>query len=404
LSSGADGIVEAAAKLRRVARRGSSAAQTADSLAAALGLWRDRAYPYRRETVELIAERRGFSIELLDRSIDALVEPFNAAALRSLADRVAPRPELFGFVMPGNVPGAGLHEVCATLIAGASVLVKTATAEPIFFEFFKRTLFDIDPKLHDRIAVFNWGRYEAMPTRILVENCDHLVVYGDDFTVGSFASAHPSFAAFGSRASAAAIAKEQASAKCLETAAAVARDATLFEQQGCLSVHHVFVEAARGDQGLIFAEALARKLEELAHELPPPGRLAIENATTLRRARESARWRGLSGELVRIWEGEGLSWCVIYDPGASFTVSPAFRTVCVSAVEDRSEIDGRLAPAQGRLEAFAVAGSDQFRQALAPSLRRLGVSYICEPGRMQSPPADWPHGDGALLNLLWRQR
>ena len=72
----------------------------------------------------------------------------------------------------------------------------------------------------------------------------------------------------------------------------------------------------------------------------------------------------------------------------------------VSELESADQLGARLGAAAGRLEAFALGAPDGLRAPLESELRGLGVSYVCEPGRMQSPPLDWPHGGGAMLELL----
>ncbi|HVB82498.1 MAG TPA: acyl-CoA reductase, partial [Candidatus Binataceae bacterium] len=191
-------------------------------------------------------------------------------------------------------------------------------------------------------------------------------------------------------------------------AVGLARDVTLFEQRGCLSPHQVFVLGDAGEaRG--FAARLARALERLAHRLPAPARLPLGDAATIRALRERARWRALAErpELeVALWEGDrtglssGMTWTVIYDGAATFCASPGYRTVFVSALETDDELGERLGAAAGRLEAFALAAPPGARARLEADLRGLGVSYVCEPGRMQSPPLDWPHGGGAMLKLL----
>jgi hypothetical protein len=98
--------------------------------------------------------------------------------------------------------------------------------------------------------------------------------------------------------------------------------------------------------------------------------------------------------------GESMTWTVVYDGAAPFCVSPGYRTVFVSALDGADELGGRLGTASRRLEAFALAAPSDVREGLEAKLRLLGVSYVCEPGRMQSPPLDWPHGGGAFLELL----
>ena len=95
-----------------------------------------------------------------------------------------------------------------------------------------------------------------------------------------------------------------------------------------------------------------------------------------------------------------MTWTVIYDGAAGFSASPGYRTVFVSALESADELGECLGAAAGRLEAFALAAPPDVRARLEGGLQLLGVSYVCEPGRMQSPPLDWPHGGGAMLELL----
>jgi len=97
-----------------------------------------------------------------------------------------------------------------------------------------------------------------------------------------------------------------------------------------------------------------------------------------------------------------MAWTVIYDGGGAFCASPGYRTVFVSALQSADQLGTRLGAAAGRLEAFALGAPDGLRARLEAGLRDVGVSYVCEPGRMQSPPLDWPHGGGAMLELLHR--
>ena len=367
---------------------------------------------------------------LLDESLDALLEPVTAAALKSVAANLPRTDRLFGFLMPGNVPGAGIHEVCAALLAGAGLIIKSASSEPLFFANFMRTLAEVDATVAARVAVVNFGRGDDAAMRELWAACDGgVVAYGDDASIAALSAAAGGarpLAGFGSRLSGALVVPG-ASPSAAETAAdGLARDVTLFEQRGCLSPHHVFVvgdaSEARG-----FAARLARALERLARRLPAPARLPLDAAAAIRALRERARWRALAqrpagarGHDVALWEGErvipapgetpgagmtesmtkSMTWTVIYDGTADFSASPGYRTVFVSALKSADELGERLGAAAGRLEAFALSAPPDVSDRLDAGLRRLGVTYVCEPGRMQSPPLDWLHGGGAMLELL----
>jgi hypothetical protein len=138
--------------------------------------------------------------------------------------------------------------------------------------------------------------------------------------------------------------------------------------------------------------------------LPAPPRLPLGAAASIRGLRERVRWRALAettgGGGVGLWEGQRMAWTVIFDAAAPFSASPGYRTVFVSALGHADELGARLGAAAGRLEAFALAAPLDVREGLAGELLRLGATYVCDPGRMQSPPLDWPHGGGAMLELL----
>ncbi len=397
-----------AAMLARCARRLRAAAtaplgpgQTAAALAGACEAWRDPAYERRKRTLDQVSARSGLGLELLGESLSALLEPFERTAFQTLAAR-APRPSLLlGFIMPGNVVGAGLHEVIQALVAGAAVLIKSAAAEPFFFAQFARTVAAADGALGRRIAVTAFARERADLSRALARNCDALVAFGSDDTIATLRGLTPNLIPFGSRLSGGfvdcdGIAPDRADA----LAAAVACDVALFEQRGCLSLHHVFVRARRTELAHGFAALVARALEGIARRLPAPRALSLGEGAPLRAAREEARWRRIGGEPVDLWEGSNFSYSVIFDPATSFRPSPAYRTVYVSAVAGQAELERRLAPVKGKLEAFAIYDPHRRCPELALRLKAFGVSHACAPGQMQSPPLDWPHGRGRLLKHL----
>jgi hypothetical protein len=190
----------------------------------------------------------------------------------------------------------------------------------------------------------------------------------------------------------------------------------MFDQRGCLSPHHIFVEQRARE----FAACLAAKLAELMphFDLAAPRKPILEDAIALRRVRETVRWRRLGGEEVELWEDPNWQWTVAFDRTANFTPSPGWRTVFVSPFSDPSDLQRRLEPVRGRVEGFAIAGEEVATRAAGsalqsrrfnatPRLRAVrsaiescGATYICGPGEMQSPPLDWPHGGGDFIRLF----
>jgi hypothetical protein len=379
----------------RAGNVGPGADRMADALARAFELWRDRDYARRRDTIAAIADSAGYSIAMLANSIDALLKPFTDDALMATAARVSgnsgiQKPKTVGFIAAGNVAGAGIHEIAIALIAGARVLIKTASAEPIFFAEFARMLAEVDREAGARIEVLNWGRARTDLTAELIAKCERVVAYGDDATIESLRN-RSDMIGFGSRVSAALI-----EASCIDgVAEPLARDVALFEQLGCLSLHHVFVVNPDGRAARDLAIRMAEALERLAVSMPP-ARIPVRDAAEIRGMRERARWRAIAGEPVELFEGRGLEWTLVFEAKAdSFRVSPGFRTVHVTAVRDLAEFRDRIGNMSGRIEAMAVAGHDCEIEA-----RELAIPYMCAPGEMQSPPLDWRHGGGRFLDLM----
>ncbi|MEA2679420.1 MAG: hypothetical protein QOK03_1142 [Candidatus Binataceae bacterium] len=409
-------VFATAARLRIIVREPISPIRVAVALDAAAELWRDRDYAMRRETVGAIAAAWGWTDALLNESIGALMVPLNRFALENLARQVPRRNDLIGLIMPGNMPGAGIHEYVMGLLAGCTLMVKTATAEPFFFVRFTQTLREVDAEVGARIAVLNWSRERENITGALRTNCDWIAAFGDDDTIAQLdaikglgrsreSGTGRLMAGFGTRVSGAIVTGELAvGPRAIPVASAIARDVSLFEQQGCLSPHHIFVESSHAGAAHEFAREMAAALERFAKQAPSPRRYGLEEAAAVRRVRESARWRGIGGEAVALMEGRGLSWTVVCDDEASFTASPGYRTVTVSSFGDLPDLQRRLAPVAGRIEAIAIAAPKARLESLRAFMEALDLCYLCAPGAMQSPPLDWSHGGGAFMRALAASR
>jgi hypothetical protein len=339
----------------------------------------------------------------MNDSIDALMQPFTSKALAALASRVNRRgtrnpADLLGFIMAGNVAGAGLHEVAIALVTGATLFLKTASNEPIFFSEFAGTLAEIDSEVASRIAIFTWQRDHADLTSVFTAKCDRIVAYGDDNTIASLGG--PKLIGFGSRVSGAVVGASVAAAPELDDRVdLLARDIAYFEQLGCLSPHHIFMVTPHSEIAGNFARRFSTALERLSKSMPP-ARIPLADAAKIVSIRENARWRRLAGDQIELFEGPRLEWTTIYDPAASFAVSPGFRTIVVSAVRDLDDLRERLAPAMGLIEALAFSGNQSESEEFRAIVADLDVPYVARFGEMQSPPLEWRHGGRAFLDAI----
>jgi hypothetical protein len=230
-----------------------------------------------------------------------------------------------------------------------------------------------------------------------------LVAYGDDSTIAAIPKPRQ-FVGFGSRVSGGVIALgEIEDGARTQLAREIARDATLYEQLGCLSPHHVFVVGTASDAARDFASAIGAELSRYAEILPAPKTLHLQDAAAVRRVREIARWRGISGEPVELHEGGRLDWTIVYNRDARFTVSPGYRTLFVSAAPTPRDLEERLDAIAPFIESLAIAGAGTMLSEIRGLAERLGVPRIAALGAMQSSPLDWRHGGGKFLEMIGRR-
>ena len=188
----------------------------------------------------------GYSVAMLENSIDALLKPFTIDALKSIGcadfDERQGRQAKDGWIYRGGqCCGAGIHEIAIALSQAQRVMVKTASAEPIFFAEFARTLAEVDRDAAARIEVLQLeprARRSDRGVDCELRSGGRVRRRRDD----RVASHRSNVIGFGSRVSAAVVAPvlpiRGVSTAVVER---LARDVVLFEQLGCLSLHQVFV-------------------------------------------------------------------------------------------------------------------------------------------------------------------
>ncbi len=198
-------------------------------------------------------------------------------------------------------------------------------------------------------------------------------------------------------------------------ARALARDVMAYEGRGCVTPRTVFVCGRGGDAD--FSTALADALAAEARRVPRPP-LTPAEASAIRAARAEA-------ELGATRSGEGtpggdggdggdggaapggrwpsdadLSWTVLPAGAEPLADDPLPGLVRVGGVRDLVELERRIWPLEGYIQAIGYGGT-QGLAGVAELASRLGVSRLAPLGTVAWPPADWHHdGRGGLLPLL----
>lgn len=273
-------------------------------------------------------------------------------------------------ILSGNLPNSGIVSIVIGLLSGAQNVVKPATGDPMP-ALFMESLATVDPKLARHVKLTR--------NREAYQGADVVVAYGDDETLSSLQKcrrrdAGATFLSFGHRVSIGIVNFHRPAIRNLQSAiAAAARDASLWDQQGCMSPQCFYV---RGNAAA-FAGGLAREMERF-DRLWPRVELDFANAAAIARARNEWSFRG------RVWASEGSThWTVVLDERDSWAPSPLNRFVFVRPIESLSSKLGKQLP----LSTIGFVGF-----SLKEVVAMTRADRYCSLGEMQRPSLLLTHG------------
>lgn len=327
----------------------------------------------RREAIEAVIEDELGSLDALDGFVERVGRP-RAAALP--IGRVC-------IVSSRTTVGVAIVPAIFALCAKCEVLVKDR--EDQLVGAFFATLGEKLPEARDAVAARPWnGDAGAAALR----GFDVVVAFGSDATLADISSnvRYPARTiGYGTKASAGYVTREALAgeAEARSIAAGAARDLVLYESEGCLSLHALFVEDGGAIGAQRFAELVASALRDAAIELPST--LAGARAPARRAAaRDLAAFRG-----SRYFADAGAQYLAVLDPPQA---SPPYflpRTLGIHSVERPADAARYLERHQIRLEALAIAGDRADLRALAV---RTNAARIASFGGLQAPPLGVFHG------------
>jgi hypothetical protein len=339
------------------------------------------------------ASRFPFLGKVTARGLLALVasELGHAAALdrfvpqgRRLVRAIAPGRILH--VLSGNTPAAALQSLLRGLLLGSENFCKLPTGGIPEVDGFVSQL----PRaLAARVRL---SQELPEPWPILA---DAAVIFGRDETIASLRAALPPgipVLAHGHRLSVAAVFDDSP----FRSVTAAARDVSVFDQQGCLSPHTVFVREKGALTAHRYAERLARAMAAFEKQIPR-GPLTLSEANSIRALRDETAFRAANGEPLALLASEGTGWTVIVDCTAQMPLSPLNRVVFVKPLP--ADPAATLAPHRAHLSTCGIWPSTRANAEFAAA---LGFTRVCPLGRMQLPPLDWHHDGQPVLAPLVR--
>ncbi|MGB8909239.1 MAG: acyl-CoA reductase [Candidatus Cybelea sp.] len=371
---------------------------------AAAARWNGRG-PRRANVIDAVSARTGYSLPTVEYAVDCLFGALRRDRLEAvITDELGSLDVLDRFVARTGRPltralplgrvcivssrttvGVAILPAIFALCAKCDVLVKDREDHLVaaFFETLAETL----PELGACATAQIWnGDDDAYA----LTEFDAVVAFGNDTTLAQIATAlspRTRFISYGSKASAGFVTRAtlEHEDNARATAAAAALDLSLYESEGCLSLHALFVERGAVISPQRFAEMLADEMQKAAVAFPPALR---DSATALRMAarRDLATFRGAA---ERAAFGRDSGYLTVLDP--PFDEPPLFlpRTIGIRAVERVNEVAEYFEHHGVSIEALAVTES---RADLLELATRLKAARVAKFGTLQTPPAGVFHG------------
>ncbi|HEY5350009.1 MAG TPA: acyl-CoA reductase [Candidatus Lustribacter sp.] len=377
------------------------------AVADAAARWADADFPPRVRLLDRIVERTGYTVPVVEYALDTLFESIAVPALEAvIANELGSLDALDGFAdRSGRSPARALPagSVCVissrttigvallptifALCAKCDVLVKDR--EDGLLRAFLESLAQ---EREDFAAAARAVTWDGESDSVDLDAFDVVTAFGSDATLGRIRAAlatNARFVGFGSRASVGYVAREaipdEASARAIAQGAA--RDLILYETEGCLSLHALFVERGGEVDPAAFTALVAREVERATIEFPPGSRDARASAR-IANARNLAAFRSAAGS-GSVFSDERASYLAVLDPPVA--EPPAFlpRALAIHAVDAPAEAAAYLARHEIPVEALALAGEREDLRGLAVA---IGAHRIAAFGQLQRPLLGGNHG------------
>jgi hypothetical protein len=392
--------------------RGLAAHGIVASIADAAARWRDADFPARVRATRAIEARTGYTEPVVDYALDRLFGTLEAEALAAtIAGELGSLAALDGFVQRAGRPAVFFRGVERVAIVSSDTTIGVAISALVFalcaksqvvvkdrddalVAAFAATLAQERPEFGAAIETGVW-RGDDPAERERLARADTVVAYGRDDTLRQIRAALGAgarFVPFGHRTSVGYVARETLGSLAASRAAALgaARDALLYDGEGCLSLHALFVERGGATEPAEFARLVSEACEAVALEFPA-GYHDFDPA--VRAYRRSAQFRAAQGDGLA-YAGVAAPHLIVLDPPRAEPPPFLRRTLALYAVVDAAEAAGFVRTHGLALEAVALSHA-------RPDLERFayesGASRIAVLGALQDPPLGGEHGGAGRI-------
>ncbi len=386
--------------------------------------WSNPDYKYRKEALEFLPPRIGFSKEMIDEGIKTMCSLLSRDGMLTrlnsdLGDkdylnkwtynhyfRGYIKTEPLGVVThvsAGNVFVGGVDSLIQGLVSKNVNIMKMSTVDPVFPVLFAKSLRDFDETgiLHKAMALINWKGGTESIENIIKQECDAIVAYGGADTIRSYRKnlgLHCKLIEYGPKYSFVMVDKEELQRKGLKEAAQlIAKDAIMWEQSACSSPHTVYVESKKLAKAMMVE--IGKALDDWAVKIPQ-GTVYDDEAVEITKVRELAKVNKATGDEDYYFSKSGLA-TVVYQSNTEFQISCHNRTIFVKPVETLDEVVKIVEPMGQFIQTVSILADEERAKKLSTQLSLAGADRFVEIGRMAVRKHGTPHdGSKGIAELV----
>ncbi len=385
-------------------------------MADAAARWTDADFPPRVRATRALIARTGYTEPVVDYALDRLFGALDREALRATIEgELGSLAALDGFVARAGRPdvayrglervaivssdttiGVAIVPLAFAICAGSRVTVKDRDDRLV--AAFAETLAEELPELGAWIACGVWDGRDEAAARAALGGADVVVAFGRARTLAAIrtqAAPEARFVGYGHRTSAGYVVREALDrpAEAEACAAGAARDALLYDGEGCLSLHALFVEVGGVLEPLEFARRVAAACDAVAIEFPAG---FAQPDAAVAAYRRSALFRAAQGR------GEALAGLtaphlVVFDPPADDPPPLLRRTLAIYPVDGPAQALDFLRRHALPLEALALPPGTPARADVEAFAFASGASRVAAFGALQDPPLAGEHGGAGRI-------
>jgi hypothetical protein len=351
-----------------------------------------------------IVDRLGYSEPVVDYALDRLFFSITAPALEAaIVSELGSVAALDGVVPRAGAPAAWARAVDRVAIVSSDTTIGVAVVPAIFalcakcevvvkdrsdalVAAFFGTLADEHPAFAPAATARAWGGGDDPDEDALLASADVVVAFGRDETLRALRARcgiDTRFIPFGHRISLGRLGAADLAHADDALLAGIARDALLYDGEGCLSLHALFVDA--DDTAFAtFARRFGVVAERVAIEFPA-GRIEPARTAAAAAYRQLAAFRAAGGRSAVVAAGDA---ALVFDAPRDEPPPLVARTLPILRGNDDA-LAAYVAAHRLPVQALGVATADEPAVALAT---RIGAVRVAPLGTLQDPPLAGHHG------------